>query len=116
MPIAKVIEQELSKKIVFSPDWYFKFNPKALYQYDIAELTTHVKEMVNAGMINRNEGRNYFDFSPVEGLDEFVVLENYIPIDQIGNQSKLNNQQQPNNNAGQPEGGDNTNGTNNSGN
>jgi hypothetical protein len=45
--------------------------------------------MVNAGMVNRNEGRNYFDFSPVEGLDEFVVLENYIPLDQVGNQAKL---------------------------
>jgi HK97 family phage portal protein len=95
MPIAKVIEQELSKKIVYATNWYFKFNPKSLYQYDLTELTGHVKEMVNAGMINRNEGRNYFDFSPVEGLDEFVVLENYIPLDQVGNQNKLNNQQQP---------------------
>jgi HK97 family phage portal protein len=89
MPIAKVIEQELSKKVVYATNWYFKFNPKTLYQYDLAELTTHVKEMVNAGMANRNEGRNYFDLSPVEGLDEFVVLENYIPLDQVGNQTKL---------------------------
>lgn len=97
MPIAKVIEQELSKKIVYAADWYFKFNPKSLYQYDLSELTTHVKEMVNAGMINRNEGRNSFDYSPVEGLDEFVVLENYIPLDQIGNQEKLKGGE-PNNN------------------
>jgi hypothetical protein len=27
--------------------------------------------------------------SPMEGLDELSVLENYIPRDQIGNQSKL---------------------------
>jgi len=98
MPIAKVIEQELSKKIVYATNWYFKFNPKSLMQYDLAELTGHVKEMVNAGMINRNEGRNYFDFSPVEGLDEFVVLENYIPLDQVGNQAKLKGGE-PNNNA-----------------
>ena len=74
MPIAKVIEQELSKKVVYKPTWYFKFNPKSLMQYDLGELTAHVKEMVGGGLINRNEGRNSFGYSPVEGLDEYVVL------------------------------------------
>lgn len=91
MPIAKVIEQELSKKIVYSPKWYFKFNVKSLLQYDLTELTSHVKEMVGGGMMNRNEGRNMFDLSPVEGLDEFVVLENYIPVQDVGKQKKLDN-------------------------
>lgn len=89
MPIAKVIEQELSKKITYSPRWYFKFNAKSLMQYDLSETTTHVKEMVAGGLMNRNEGRNMFDMSPVEGLDEFVVLENYIPVSEVGNQKKL---------------------------
>jgi HK97 family phage portal protein len=89
MPIAKAIEQELSKKIVYSPNWYFKFNVKSLMQYDLSELTSHVKEMVGGGLMNRNEGRNMFDMSPVEGLDEFVVLENYIPVSEVGNQNKL---------------------------
>jgi HK97 family phage portal protein len=89
MPIAKVIEQELSKKLVFSPDWYFKFNVKSLMQYDLSEMTTHVKEMVAGGMMNRNEGRNQFDLSPIEGLNEFIVLENYIPVAEVGNQNKL---------------------------
>ena len=51
MPIAKVIEQELSKKVVYSPKWYFKFNSKTLMQYNLGELTTHVKEMVGGGML-----------------------------------------------------------------
>jgi HK97 family phage portal protein len=89
MPIAKVIEQELSKKLVFSPKWYFKFNVRSLMQYDLTELTGHVKEMISTGMMNRNEGRNHFDLSPVEGLDEYVVLENYIPVADVGNQKKL---------------------------
>jgi HK97 family phage portal protein len=89
MPIAKVIEQELSKKIVYAPTWYFRFNAKSLMQYDLGELTTHVKEMVAGGMMNRNEGRNSFDLSPVDGLNEFVVLENYIPVADVGNQKKL---------------------------
>lgn len=89
MPIAKSIEQELTKKIVYSPSWYFRFNAKSLMQYDLGELTTHVKEMVSGGLINRNEGRNAFDYSPVDGLNEYVVLENYIPVSEVGNQSKL---------------------------
>ena len=108
MPVAKVIEQELSKKVVYSPKWYFKFNSKTLMQYNLGELTTHVKEMVAGGLINRNEGRNAFDYSPVDGLNEYVVLENYIPVEDVGKQKKLDNNQ----NA--PEGGENKieNGTN----
>jgi len=89
MPIARVIEQELSKKLVYSPNWYFKFNSKSLMQYNLTELTTHVKEMVASGLINRNEGRNAFDLSPVAGLNEYAVLENFIPVSELGNQKKL---------------------------
>jgi HK97 family phage portal protein len=89
MPIARVIEQELTKKLVYKPTWYFRFNSKSLMQYDLGELTTHVKEMVGGGLINRNEGRNAFDYSPVDGLNEYVVLENYIPVSDVGNQKKL---------------------------
>ena len=89
MPIAKVIEQELTKKLVYKPTWYFRFNAKSLMQYNLGELTTHVKEMVAGGLINRNEGRNAFDYSPVDGLNEYVVLENYIPVEDVGNQKKL---------------------------
>jgi HK97 family phage portal protein len=89
MPIAKAIEQELTKKLVYSPKWYFRFNAKSLMQYDLGELTTHVKEMVSSGLINRNEGRNAFDYSPVDGLNEYIVLENFIPVADVGNQKKL---------------------------
>lgn len=101
MPIARIIEQELSKKIVYAPTWYFRFNAKSLMQYDLGELTSHVKDMIGGGMMNRNEGRNAFDLSPVEGLNEYVVLENYIPVEDVGNQKKLTN--------GSGEGGDQSN-------
>ena len=91
MPIAKSIEQELTKKLVYKPTWYFRFNAKSLMQYDLGELTSHVKEMVGGGLINRNEGRNAFDYSPVDGLDEYVVFENYIPVADVGKQKKLDN-------------------------
>ena len=44
---------------------------------------------MQVGLINRNEGRNAFDYSPVDGLNEYVVLENYIPVADVGNQEKL---------------------------
>ena len=89
MPITKAIEQEMTKKLVYNPTWYFQFNAKSLMQYNLGELTTHVKEMVGGGLINRNEGRNAFGYSPVDGLNEYVVLENYIPVEDVGNQNKL---------------------------
>lgn len=89
MPIAKSIEQEMTKKLVYSPNWYFRFNSKSLMQYNLEEMTTHVRAMVAGGMINRNEGRKAFDYSPVKGLNEYVVLENYIPVEDVGKQKKL---------------------------
>ena len=91
MSIARVIEQELSKKLLFRDDWYFKFNSKSLKQYNLQERMTFVTEMVKDGMLNRNEGRVEFDYSPVddEAMNEYNVLENYIPVGKVGEQKKL---------------------------
>lgn len=89
MPIAQNIQQELTRKLVYSPNWYFKFNPKSLMQYDLKDLTDMTTKMVAAGMLNRNEGRSEFGYAPVEGLNEYIVLENYIPVNKVGEQKKL---------------------------
>lgn len=91
MSIATIIQQELTRKLLYSPDMYFKFNPKSLLQYNLSEKVAFVKEMVGGGMLNRNEGRAEFDYSPVdnEGMNDYVVLENYIPVSKVGEQSKL---------------------------
>ena len=93
MSFAQLIQQELSKKLLYDPTMYFKFSPRSLMQYDLGEKTTYVKEMVSGGMLNRNEGRNEFDYSPVDndGMSEYIVLENYIPVAKVGEQEKLKN-------------------------
>lgn len=88
---ATIIQQELSKKILYSPDMYFKLNPKSLMQYSLSEKMSFVKDMVAGGMLSRNEGRTEFDYSPADkdGMNDYNVLENYIPVDRLGDQKKL---------------------------
>ncbi len=91
MSIAIIIQQELSNKLLFSPNMYFKFNHKSLMQYDLGEKVTFVKELVGGGMLNRNEGRAEFDYSPVDvdGMNDYTVLENYLQVADLSKQKKL---------------------------
>lgn len=93
-PIARTIEQELTRKLIISDKWYLKFNTRSLYDYDLESLTSHTLEMVKYGLMSRNEGRERFDLNAVEGLDEILVLENMIPIDESGNQKKLKDKEE----------------------
>ena len=70
---------------------YFKLNPKSLMQYSLSEKMSFVKDMVAGGMLSRNEGRTEFDYSPADkdGMNDYNVLENYIPVDRLGDQKKL---------------------------
>lgn len=89
--IADVIQQELTKKLLYSDTMHFKFKKRALMQYDLGELTAFANESVKLGNLNHNEARKLFDYSPVdeEAMNTYSTLENFIPLSELGNQKKL---------------------------
>ncbi len=91
IPICRGIEQELTKKLLYSQERYFRFSTRRLYAYSLQELSQISLNMRNAGLMTGNEGRNWLDLPPKDGLDDLVMLENYLPADRLGDQKKLYN-------------------------
>lgn len=87
--IAGIICQTLTRGLILSPDRYFKMNPRSLLSFSIEEISKMGKELGSIGFIVGNEIRDDLGLAPLAGLDRPIVLENYIPVDKIGDQSKL---------------------------
>lgn len=89
MPIALSIQQEFTKKLLYSPDYYFKFNQRSLYTYSLQETISAGAEMVDRMALRRNEWRDWVGLPPDKEMAELLALENYIPADRLGDQGKL---------------------------
>lgn len=89
MRVARIIQQELTRKILYSPDRYLRFNPRSLMSYDVGEVVSAGKELVDRMAMRRNEWRDWLGFPPDADMDELLALENYVPADRLGDQKKL---------------------------
>lgn len=88
VPICVGIEQELTAKLLLSDSYYFQFNRRRLYAYDLKTLIDMDLAMSDRGFMTGDEVREDAFRDPA-GLNEFRVLENYIPFDMAAMQSKL---------------------------
>lgn len=89
MPIARMIEQELTKKLLYSPNRFFRFNSWSLFSYSITELVSAGSEMVDRLALRRNEWRSWVNMPPDPEMNELIALENYLPASKLGDQKKL---------------------------
>lgn len=83
------IQQELTKKLIISPERYIKFNYTSLLDWDLATISSVYGSLSDRGFVTGNEVRDKIGMSPRKDLDELRVLENYIPVDKTGLQKKL---------------------------
>ena len=88
-PIVLTIQQEMTRGLILSPKWYLDFNVWSLMDYDMKSMSDILLSGSDRGFVNGDEWRARMHLAPA-GLKEYKVLENYIPYDMSGNQSKLN--------------------------
>ena len=86
--IAKVIEQEMTRKLIINPKWYLKFNMLSLYDFSIDSIVS-LSTLTDRAILSRNEIRDRLGYQPTEDGDQFTMLENYLPASQIDKQKKV---------------------------
>jgi hypothetical protein len=57
--------------------------------WDIKTVADVFGQLRKQGVVTGNEVRDRVGMSPMDGLDELVLLENYLPVDRLGDQKKL---------------------------
>lgn len=95
-PMCIKIAQELTKKLIISEKWYFKFNTLSLMDWDVTSISQVFGVLYDRGIATGNEVRDRIGLDPKDGLDQLLVLENYIPLDKAAEQLKLAQQGEEN--------------------
>lgn len=89
MSIGNIISQTLTRDVLIKENWYFKMNPRSLYSYNLTELVSAGGGMVKMNAMRRNELRDWVGLDPDDEMEELIVLENFLPQSELGNQNKL---------------------------
>lgn len=90
MSIAQTLQQELTRGLLYSPDLYWRFNPRSLYAYSLTDINAIGTAMNDRAAMTRNEWRDWIGMGPREDMEELIMLENYLPVSRLGDQKKLN--------------------------
>lgn len=83
------MQQEMTRKLIISPKWYVRFNIMSLLDWDIQTISSVFCALSDRGFVTGNEVRDKIGMSPMDGLNDLKVLENYIPWDMSALQKKL---------------------------
>lgn len=86
--IVQNIQQELTRCLILSPNWYLMLNMWSLLDYDMQAMSSVLLAGADRGFVNGDEWRDRMHMAPA-GLKEYKILENYIPYSESGNQTKL---------------------------
>ena len=89
MAVARIIEQTMTRGILYSPELYFSFNPRSLYNYSLTDLVSVGSQLIDRMAMRRNELRDWLGLPPDAEMDELLALENYIPVSRLADQKKL---------------------------
>lgn len=88
-PLALKIAQKMTDTLIINDSWYLKFNERSLYDWDVVTMSQMLGGLYDRGVITGNEIRDSIGYDPMDGLNELRLLENYLPIDRLGDQKKL---------------------------
>lgn len=82
------IQQEMTRCLILSPNWYIFLNYWSLLDYDPQAMSAVLLAGADRGFVNGDEWRDRMHMAPA-GLTEYKILENYLPYDMSGKQKKL---------------------------
>lgn len=82
------IQQEMTRCLIVSPNWYVFLNYWSLLDYDPQAMSSVLLAGADRGFVNGDEWRDRMHMAPA-GLTEYKILENYLPYDMSGKQKKL---------------------------
>lgn len=88
-PLALKIAQKMTDTLIINESWYLKFNERSLYDWDVVTMSQMLGGLYDRGVITGNEIRDSIGYDPMDGLNELRLLENYLPLDRLGDQKKL---------------------------